>query len=419
MKMEIKKQDNNRVEVELAMEWQEFAQCYQKALDNFVKNVVLDGFRQGKAPSDMVEKKIGEHKILEEAADLLLKEQYPEIIRKENLEVIGQPHVEILKLAKNNDFECRIKVDVLRDIDLPDLKKIVLSVAKSRAEVSDDDIKQTIKWIQKSRAKLTDKQGAASAGDWLEIEYQSPQIENSKLFQDNFVLGEGRFVAGFEDNLLDSAAGQEKEFSVKFPADFKQKETAGKDICFKVKVKAVKTMDLPKLSDEFARKLGKFRDLADLKNKVREGISQEKEAHAKEEWQEGVLRAIEGAIKIEAPDFLKEMEKQRMTDAAKHEAEHLQIDFEEFVCRSHKTIADFENDVSQKTEQKIKDYLVLRQIAKNQGIEAGDAEIEQEVNRLLASYPQLNPQEIDKEHIRGIILNEKVFGYLEKLSQQN
>ncbi|MDD4989825.1 MAG: trigger factor [Candidatus Pacebacteria bacterium] len=426
MKTEIKKLKQANIEIDCQMEWQEFFPYYEKTLSEVANKAEIKGFRAGKAPKDLVEKEIGKHKILQEAVEDAIKETYFEAIRKNKLEPIGPPQVEILKLAEGNPLEFRIKAQVLPEVNLPDYQKIVSKVAKKKSQVEDEEVEETIKWIQKSRANMEETEGPAKKGNWVEIEYQTPLevrpltgqspaiIENGKWFQDAFILGEAKLLPGFEAELEGMKKGEEKEFSAEFPKDYFNKDLADKKADFKVKMKAVKIIDIPELTDDFAKAVGKFENIIALKQNVKEGLAQEKEIQAKENWKDEVLKAISEKIEFEMPDVLVLSEKERIMEGLRHEAEHLKIGLEDYLKRIQRTLEDLEKEAEERARQRVKNYLILKEVGKKEGIEILEEEIEKEINRILASYPQTNPQEIDKEAIKGVLYNNRVFEALEK-----
>ncbi|MDD5433764.1 MAG: trigger factor, partial [Candidatus Pacebacteria bacterium] len=378
------------------------------------QGIFLDGFRPGKAPKDVVEQKAGDYKILEEAAEAALKENYPKVIKDNDLEVIGPPQVEILKLAKGNDFQAKIKIDTLPEVNLPDYQKIVSKIEKKKAQIGSEEIEETIKWIQKSRANMEPLESGAVKGNWVEIEYQAPEIENNKKFEDSFILGEAKLIPGFEKAIEGMKAGEEKDFSAEFPKEYFNKDLSGKEANFKLKVKAVKLMTLPEITDEFVKTLGNFTNAEDLKQNVKEGLTAEKEHHLKEQWKEKVLKAIGDEVKIELPDVLVSSEKERIIHNLEHEAEHLKISFDDYLTRIQKTIEEVQKEAQETAQQRVRNYLILKTIGQQEKIEVLEQELEQEINRILASYPQVNPQEIDKETIKGVLYTNKVFEALEQ-----
>ena len=264
------------MEISFEIPWEEFKPYVDKAYSVLGQDIIIKGFRKGNVPQDILEKEIGIGKILEQAADLTAKDKYPQEIHKEGIEPISRPEVSITKLAKDNPFEFKAKVSILPNIVLPDYKVIASKAEKKEISVIDKDIDDALKWIQQSRAAFTPLDREAKQNDFIEIEYQSPQIESNKLFSDKFILGKAEFAPGFEENLEGMKKDEQKEFNVVFPKEHNNKMLAGKDIVFKVKMKSVQKMELPELNDEFASKLGKFKDLESLKSNIKENLKKEK-----------------------------------------------------------------------------------------------------------------------------------------------
>jgi len=419
MKAEIKKQKDTKVEIDFEMSWEEFEEYYQKAINKISQGISLDGFRQGKAPKEIVEQKVGDYKILEEAAEIALQENYLKAVKENNLEVIGPPQVEIIKLAKANEFQAKIKVSILPEVSLPDYQKIVSKVEKKKSKIEDQEIEETIKWIQKSRANMQETESPAVKGHWVEIEYQSPQIENNKPLSDSFILGEARLIPGFQEAIEEMKKGDEKEFRAQFPKEYFNKELSGVKANFKLKVLAVKIMDLPELNDDFAKKIGNFESIEKLKENIREGLGLEKENQNKEIWKDDILKAISNEVKIETPEILVLSEKERIMHNLEHEAEHLKISFEDYLKQIQKTTEELEKEALERAKQRVKNYLILKEIGEKEAIEVVEEDVEEEINRILASYPQTNPQKIDKESVKGVLYNNKVFEKLYAINSNN
>ncbi|MDO8524731.1 MAG: trigger factor [bacterium] len=410
MKAEIKKQKETKAEIDFELDWDEFEVYYQKAINKISQKISLDGFRQGKAPKDIVEQKVGDFKILEEAAEIALQENYLKIIKENDLEVIGPPQVEVIKLAKGNEFQAKIKINILPEVNLPDYQKIVSKIEKKKSKVEDQEIEETIKWIQKSRANMQETENKAEKGNWVEIEYQSPQIENNKLLEDSFILGEAKLIPGFEEAIEGMKKNEEKDFSAQFPKEYFNKELSGKKADFKLKIKAVKIMDLPELNDELAKTLGNFESFEKLKENIREGLALEKESQQKEVWKDDILKAISDEVKVEMPEILVMSEKERILHNFEHEAEHHKVEF-----KKEKT----EKEALEMANQRVKNYLILKEIGKKEGIEVSEEDIEEEINRILASYPQTKAQEIDKESVKSVLYNNKAFEKLYAINSNN
>jgi len=416
MRAEIIKLPKSEIELKIevpAEEWQEFLDGAAKELS---KDLKIEGFRPGYAPLKLVEEKIGMAKILEEAAEHCIQKCYVKAVLENNIEAIGQPEVSILKLAKNNPFEFKAKVAIMPEVKLPDYKKIALEAKRNKVLVEEKEIEETLSWIRKSRARFSQKSGLSQKGDWIEIEYSSSQIENGKKTDDAFILGEGRLISGFEENLEGMEGGQEKEFFLTFPENHLQKDLAGKELNFKVKLKSVQKVELPEINDDFAKEVGNFKNMAELKNSVKEGISTEKETAEFQRVRQDILEKITEKSEIEAPEILvSNVKNQILVDLKQNISQKLGITFEEYLDKVNKTEKDLLDSFSAEAEKRVKNSLVLREISKKEKIDVSKEEVEAEANKILKSYP--GNQKIDveklKDYTKEVIMNEKTFQFLE------
>lgn len=426
MKAEINKLPKSQLEITVEMPWQEFQPFVGKAIKVLGKGVEVKGFRPGKAPQEFTEKEIGKDKILEWAADIAVREKYAQVVAEKQIEPIGAPRVEILKLAEGNPFCFKVQFEVLPKIKLPDYKKIASGVEKKEVPVKVEEVEDALKWLQKSKATFEDLKRGAKKGDFIEIEYQSPQIENNKVFKDAFLLGEGRLAPGFEQNLEGVKAGEERKFNIEFPKDYGKKELAGKKAEFKVKMKKAQLMKLPELNDGLAESLGQFKDLEGLKRSVKQGIAKEKGAAEVKRWREEVLERIAKATEFEAPESLVALEQEQLFLGLKNGVEkELKMEFKDYLAENKKKEEEVRQDFFKPAQKRVKNLLLLREIGKQEKVEVADQEIEEYVNRFLTTYPQPDKakQEIDvdklKEYYKGIIYNEKVMQLLAKATEHS
>jgi len=420
MKTEFKKLGKSQIEVEFELDEQEFQKYIEKALLHLKDHVKMDGFRQGQVPLEMVEKKVGQENLLMEAGELAVKASYTKYVRDNNLEPIGDPDVQIKKIAKGNPFLFTVKVALLPDIVLPDYKAIAAKVKTADMAVEEKEIEEAIAYLQKSRAKFIDKTDGAAKKDYVKIEYQNEHINGGKPVKDMFILGEAQFLPDFENNLIDMKVGDEKEFSAKFPENA-PKEVAGTEGVFKIKMLAVQIMELPEINDEFAKELGMFDSLVALKNNLKEGIGMEKKENERQRARGEVLQKISEKITFELPEKMVEYEQIRLLEDLKNQiASQFKIPFEEYLKSVKKTEEELKANYKLEAEKRIKNFLVLREIGKQEKIEISHEELEQEINKELRKYTKEQIEKIDlvrlKEYTKGAIFNEKVFQILENLS---
>jgi len=416
--MELKKLPDSQIELEIEVSAEELDHHYKHALEHAREHVQADGFRKGNAPNSIVESRIGSEHLLADAADFAVKDAYSKAIKEHGLEPIGHPEIQILKLAKGNPFLFKLKVSVLPDVKLPDYKKIAEKAERQKVSVSEDEIENTLNYVRKSRAKFTASNKPAELKDFIEIEYESPQIISSGRTKDQFALGEGGFVKGFEENIIGMNNGEEKEFKVPFPKDYIKKDLAGKDVQFKLKVLSIQNVELPELTDEFAKSLGKFDNLDAVRKNIKDGLTLEKEAESRQKTRLYILDSIAKDSKVQIPQPLVDFEKNNLFNAFKDKITHdHNVLWEKYLESVKQNDQSLKETFNKEAERKVKSFLILREIGKKENIFVADEELEKEVNQTLRRYPKEAAEKIDiqelKEYTKGVIYNEKVFLKLE------
>ena len=420
MKTSVKKLPKSQIEISFEISPEELEEYYQKAVLNLSKSVKMDGFRPGKIPSEIIEKGVNEGVILEEAAELAVKDKYVQFLLQEKIEVLGQPEIQVLKLARSNPFEFRAKAWVLPEVILPDYKSITSEIKRKEVKVEEKEVREAMIWLQKSRAEFNPKNSLCQKNDFVEISYYSPQIENKREFQDKFILGEGHFIRGFEENIIGMSAGGEKEFSIDFPKSTINPELSDKKVDFRVKVITIQEMKLPEMTDDWAKSLGGFENIEHLKKSIREGITQEKKMVELQRLRAEIIEKITKETKIEMPEILVNSEKDKMLSEFKERVHHdFQISFEDYLKRMNKTEKDVSDSFENEAQNRVKNFLVLREIGRKENIQVSEEEISQGINATLRRYSDAKKakNELDlskaKIYTEGELKNEKVFQILE------
>ncbi|MDO8486130.1 MAG: trigger factor [Candidatus Staskawiczbacteria bacterium] len=422
MKTEIKKLPKSQIEIEFEITAEEFQKHIDGALLHFKEHAKVDGFRKGHVPKEMVKERVGQENLLMEAGDLAVKESYLKYIKDNNLEPIGEPEVQILKISEGNNLLFKATITVLPEISLPDYKEIASHIKIGEITIDEKEVEDTLNYLQKSRAKFTAENRPAGNKDFVEIIYQAERINDGKEVNDKFVLGEGGFMKGFEDNIVGMSASQEKEILVKFPDDAPRKDLAGKEVSFKIKMVSVQKMELPEISDEFAKELGAFDSLVALKENLKEGITLEKKESEKQRKRVEVLEKIGEKIDFEIPEKLVQAEQQRLLEDLKNNiANKFKISFEEYLASVKQTEEEIKKTFIKEAEKRIKNFLVLKEIGKKENIEISEQELDEESEKALRNYSKEQISKIDikqfREYTKDVIFNEKVFQVLENFTK--
>ena len=302
------------------------------------------------------------------------------------------------------------------EIKLPDYKNIASKISskakKKEVAIKEEEIENSLKWLQQSRAKLSLKNAPAQQGDFIEIEYQINK--EGSVLKDGFILNKGHFIPGFEDNLIGLKAGEEKKDIVL--------NQEGKEIRIDLKLNSAQKVELPEINDQFARSLGDFKDLDNLKNNIKNGIALEKEQVEKQKRRQAVLEEIGKETEMEIPAILIENEQNKMLeDLKKTVSKRLKVSFEEYLDKIKKTEKEILDSLGKEAQSRIKNFLILEEIGKRENIKVPDQEIAEEVNKVLRHYPSVKEAEKNigldlqkfKEYTKLVLRNEKIFKLIE------
>jgi trigger factor len=408
MEVKIKDLEKSQKQIEVEISKEEFDGFIEKAYKKAGANMEMKGFRKGNVPRDIIEKHIGKEGILVEAGDLAVQETYKRIVLENKLEPITPPEVKIKKIAVGSSMIFEAVFSVLPEVGLPDYRKIAKKLFANRKdkkeEVKDAEVEGALKWIQRSRAKFSIKNDSAKKGDFVEIEYSSPDIPElgkDSVKKDAFILGEGHFIPGFEDIIEGMKSSEEKNnVKIKIPKEHSFKKIAGKEVSFNIKVNSVQNVEFPEISDEFAKTVGNFDGLDALKSSIIKGILQEKEMAGKQKSRNELLQEIADNSNLEIPDILIERESESMLKDFGKEADD-----------------NLKKMARTQAEAKVKKFLVLREIGKKENIEVSEQEIKEENDKILKSYSRAGQADIDpiqlRDYTREVIRTEKIFNLLE------
>ena len=426
----IKKLPKSIIEFELTIPWKDWEKYLHQALENISKEIKIPGFRPGKAPRTIIEKKVGREKILNEAAGKAIQKNYVDFIIKEKLEVIGSPEIEIKKISEGENLCFVARAAVLPEINIDEkykkeIGKINQTYENKKIEITEDEIMLEIDRIASSRAKLVTVRREARKNDSVEIDFtvlmDGVPIENGKSKNHPLIIGKEVFIPGFEDNLLGLKEGMEKEFDLEFPQNYHNSNLAGKKANFKVRMNLVQERQIPEVNDEFAKSLGNFDSLKSFKENMRQGILDEKAHKLKEQRRNEYIEKITEYASIELPDILIKDELHKMFHEFEHQVQSMGLKMEDYLEKINKKRQDLEKEWEPNAIKRVTLALAMKNIFKKEEITIESKEVEDEMNKTIKYYDDMKniSKNIDMERLynytKGVLENEKVFQMLEKL----
>jgi trigger factor len=406
-------------EIEVTLDHPEFLAYWQQAYDEALSKVHLKGFRPGAAPKDLADKAVDKDHVFHEATNDAVRVVLKEINAENNWTLVDQPRVEVLESDPSANIGLKFKatLTVFPEVKLGNYEKVVRKIiadAPKDFPIDEKEVEKNVQWVLNSRAKLTRVTREAKLGDVADIDFSGfidgKPLDGASGKADSFVLGEGKFVPGFEEYIVGHKENESFEFSVNFPADYWKEELRNKKVDFKVTLVAVYEREVPALTDEFVKGLGKFDTVDGLKNTIREGLKKEKEEKEKEILRLKMTDAIVKEAKIDLPQVMVDHTLENMVEEYKALRRN---------APSEESDADIRKRLEEKAKHSVATNLVLYQIAKDRQLEPLPEEVEAESNKFLAHSefsrnPKIDPQKV-YDYSYGIVQNRKVFEYLESL----
>lgn len=393
MKINKNQLPKSQMEFVVELSFNELEPFTEWAVEEISKHRKIAGFRPGKAPYEIIVREVGEMFIYQTAANEAAEATLSKILDEEKLEIVGQPKIEVQKLAPNNDFIYKATITLLPNVAACDISKIKIKPMQ-KIVVEEKEIEKTLDELRRLRAKEILEDKPASKGDKVEIEFKTfidgVAIEGDKAKKHAVYIGEGAMIPGFEDNLVGLKNGDEKTFELAFPKNYHQKNLADKKGIFKVKAAAVFRVELPELNDEFAKSLG-LKTFADLEKNILDNIKREKELKEMQRFELEIIDAlIEKSSFGELPDILIDDEAHKMVHELEDNLTRQGMNFDDYLSHLKKTEADLCLGFAPEAIKRVKTALVMRAIAKNEGLGAAADEVEQEIERTITSY-KLHP----------------------------
>jgi trigger factor len=420
--MRVLRRDNSPTNITLTISGQaaDLEPIRRHVLGHFKHTVKVPGFREGKAPEDMVEKYVNRQRLLDEFMEHALNELYRRAVDDEQIRPVSTPNVQLKKFVPYTELEFEAETEIIGPIKLPDYKKMRL--AKPNLEVTAKDVNDVIKSLQTRLAVREPVDRAAKDGDELKIDFVGTDAAGKPVKGADgkdypLVLGSQTFIPGFEKNLLGVKAGSTKKFDVSFPGDYGVPALRGKKVTFKVDVLKVQELKVPKADDDFAKQAGPVKNLAELKADIKKELKQERQRQLETEYQNELIRKISEKTAMEIPNSLVEEEISGMEAQEKQNLAYRGQTWQEHLKDERITEAQHRERQRPDAEERVKAGLILNEISSREGITVTPEEVEIRIQILKGQYQDAKMQaELDKpENRRDIesrLLTEKTLAKL-------
>lgn len=373
------KKAKNIHEIKIEISGEKWTKILDDTFKKVIKTVKIDGFRPGKAPRDVFEKKYGKQSLVAEAVEDQMQSSYSKALEKFKGEAIIQPTVAIEKA----DTDGVVYVFTFTSAPEVVIKKYTnLGVKKDEVKVTAKEVNEEIEKMQKQYADLQVKEGKAENGDTVIIDFEG--FDGDKAFDggkgENYPLelGSGSFIPGFEEQLIGLKAGDKKDVNVSFPLDYHAAELKGKPVVFKVFIHEVKTKIYPELNEEFFMDLGlnDVKTKEDLKKTVKETMVNQKEYEAENKYVDELFDALIKETKVDVPHELVHEELDRMLEQYEERLKMQGLTLEQFYKYTNSNKETLKSQMHEEAEKRVKLRFAIDEIIKIEKIDATDEEIE-------------------------------------------
>ena len=351
------------------------------------KNIMIPGFRKGKAPRKMIESLYGAHVFYEDGLEEIFPEVYEFAVTKQDVKAIGRPSLADMQIADDGAVTITIVTDVYPEVTLGEYKGI--EVEKAEAVVSDEQVKAELDRMAQNVASTETVERAAEMGDTANIDFEG--FDNGVPFDggkgDNFdlKLGSNQFVPGFEEQIVGMTAGEEKDIDITFPENYHE-GLAGKPVVFHVKLNKVTVTNVPEQDDEFAKDVSEFDTLDELKADIRAKALEAAEKQTASAFEQAAVEKAAEATTVEMPKALVEAELDNQMERFAYQLQMSGYSMDQYAKMMGGDVTTMRNAFRPAAEKQAKINVTLEKIVEVEGLTVTDEEIEAEFAAMAEQY---------------------------------
>ncbi|MBQ2932365.1 MAG: trigger factor [Clostridia bacterium] len=394
----VEKTEKNVVEFEFSVSADEFKAGIEKAYKKNVGQISIPGFRKGKAPRQIIEKFYGSEVFYEDAVNIVLPDAYDKAIEEQDIQAVAQPEIDVKSISKEEGVVFTAKVAVKPEFELGEYKGV--EAKKITYRTTEKEVNAEIEKIRERNGRLVAVEDRAAAlNDTVTIDFEGfcdgVAFEGGKGENFDLKLGSGQFIPGFEDQLVGKNAGEETEVNVTFPTEYHAADLKGKDAVFKVKINEIKTQELPELDDEFAKDVSEFDTFEEFKADMTKKLKEQKKDKAKKELEDQILEIISNNTEIDIPEAMFETAVDNQIREFAMQLRYQGLTIEQYAQYTGVTLDAMKAQIRPDAEKKVKTSLVLEKIAKVEGIEVSDKEVDAEIEKM-AEQSKMKVEDVKK-----------------------
>ena len=367
------------------------------------KNIMIPGFRKGKAPRKMIESMYGAHVFYEDGLEEIFPEVYQAAVVDKEVKAIGRPNLTDMNIEEDGSVTLTLTTEVYPEVTLGEYKGI--EVEKAEATVSDAQVQAELDRMAQNVASTETVERAAEMGDTANIDFEGfldgTPFDGGKGEGHDLKLGAGQFVPGFEEQVVGMSAGEEKDIDITFPEDY-HAELAGKAVVFHVKCNKVTATNVPALDDEFAKDVSEFETLEDLKKDIYEKALANAQKQIDAAFEQACVDAAADNTTVDMPKALVEAELDNQMERFAYQLQMSGYSVEQYAKMMGGDLNTMRNAFRPAAEKQAKANVTLEKIIEVEGITVADEEIEAEYAAVAEQYS------LELEKVKGMVPAEEI-----------
>jgi len=384
---------------------------WEKVLLEYASRARLDGFRRGRAPKEMV-KRLFYQDIKDTVIENLAPRALRESLSQQNISPVGTPAISEAAFREGQPFRFKAVVEVIPAFELPSYRK--LRVQRREVKVGEEDVDRSLEELRQKSAEYVPVEGRGVAeGDYVVVEWKGKDLQTKRFLPTEKVLvlaGHPDNEKGLNESLKGTASGETRKFVVSYPQDHAQKKMAGRTVEYEIRVISIKEKRVPEMSDEWAKDLGEYGNLAALRERVRQELGKARQEAARRETGEELVRGLVDNLQLELPEGLVDAE---ALSILRGWAAQLPADL------PPTQVEELREKAKDQAQRNLKSTLLLQRIAGQENLAVGDEEVEEEIKAMakrnnvpLAQLVERVNQEGRREDIRDSLLLRKAIDFL-------
>ena len=379
----VEKKEKNQVALSIVVAADVFEAACEKSYRKNVRNINIQGFRQGKAPRKIIEKLYGPEIFYDDAMNECIPDAYEAAVAEAGLKVVSQPSITEVDV-KDGEFLFTAVVFVKPEVSVKDYKGI--EAEKEEVAVSAEDVEAELARMQTRNARQVSVEREAKKGDVVNLDFEGfvdgVAFEGGKGEKFDLELGSGMFIPGFEEQLEGKNVGDECDVNVTFPEEYNEKSLAGKPAVFKCKINEIKENQKPELDDEFAKDVSEFDTIAELKADIEKKMVESKQSSADTAFQERVMDKVIENMEAEIPDAMVETQLDRVAEDFSYRLAMQGMEFESYLKMTGMTMEQFRSVFAPQALRQVKIRLALEKIAELEGMDITEEDLNAEFDKL-------------------------------------